>query len=85
LCGLDAVKYAAEDILQPTVIQYTTRSGRTKMIDFLALVNFDKGMATTDMVAEACMKAAHEELAFRKSPAGRKIAQAIAMCMSART
>jgi hypothetical protein len=85
LCGLDAVNNATKDILRSPTLQYTTRIGRTKMTDFLALVNFDNASATMDMVTEACMKAAHEELAFRKSPAGRKIAQAMAMCMSART
>jgi hypothetical protein len=85
LCGLDAVNNATKDILRSTTLQYTTRIGRTKMSDFLALVNFDNGAATMDMVAEACMMAAHEELAFRKSPGGRKIARAIAICMSAQT
>jgi hypothetical protein len=84
LCGLDAVNNATKDILRSTTLQYTTRIGRTKMSDFLALVDFDGGSATMDMVTEACMKAAHEELAFRKSPASRKIARAVAMCMSAR-
>tara|TARA_R110002003_G_scaffold244_14_gene17555 strand:- start:8187 stop:8648 length:462 start_codon:yes stop_codon:yes gene_type:complete len=85
LCGLDAVNSATKEILRSTTLQYTTRIGRTKMRDFLALVNFDGGSVTMDMVTGACMKAAHEEIAFRKSPAGRKIARAVAMCMSART
>jgi hypothetical protein len=79
LCGVEPVNNSTKEILQTTSLQYTTRIGRTKMIDLLAQVGFENDVATTELVAEACMKAAQEELAFRMSPAGRNIARAIAL------
>jgi len=66
-------------VMRSRILQNVVRVGRTKLADFIALLEFEEGRTTLTSVMQACIMSAEKEMASRGTAVGKMVARALGL------